>query len=141
MGYWDNQEAYTLRGIDYDFSAAVFHNNVDVELDNVAKVLAVWAGENDGDSWRWIFVTNDKRYGYMVGWCDYTGWDCQSSCNVVYFSTIVDAVRHMINVELDANQDVPMHDIRNVVGVELIKQLTTQKQITWSEAFNINKED
>lgn len=136
MGYWNNQEEYTKRGMDYDFTAAVYYNDVDVDLDNVKQVLVVWQGENEGDEWRWIFVTHDSRYAFMSGGCDYTGWDCQSSCSVEYFPTIAEAVRHMITVETNTNR---WEGKRVDVIKELIKQLTTGKAITWSESFDPDK--
>lgn len=136
MGYWDNQEEYAKRGMDYDFCAAVEYNNIDVDFDNVRKVLALFEGENDGDSWRWIFVTNDNRYAFMKGWCDYTGWDCQSGCNVTYFDNIKDTVRFMITEESTGGwQNEKRKDVIN----SLITQLIGNKHTTWSETFDINK--
>jgi hypothetical protein len=34
-------------------------------------------GCNDGDSWIWHLTVNGERWS-LEGWCDYTGWDCQS---------------------------------------------------------------
>lgn len=36
-------------------------------------------GERDGDDWIWRIVFEDGSAWKAVGWCDYTGWDCQSN--------------------------------------------------------------
>lgn len=35
-------------------------------------------GANDGDSWIWEVKFEDRSVWKVKGWCDYTGWDCQS---------------------------------------------------------------
>lgn len=45
--------------------------------EDVARVVAARAGENDGDSWCAVFELKDGRYATVVSWCDYTGWGCQ----------------------------------------------------------------
>ena len=72
------------RGIDYDLSACLEYNcqpgftEADIE-----RVLAVVEGEPDGDSWHWILRLSDGRHVYLSGWCDFTGWDCQSAARSV----------------------------------------------------------
>ena len=44
-------------------------------------------GINDEDAWRALFQfydknTNEYRYGFYIGECDYTGFDCQGSMNL-----------------------------------------------------------
>jgi hypothetical protein len=44
-------------------------------------------GINDEDAWRALFQyydknTNSYRYGFYLGECDYTGFDCQGSMNL-----------------------------------------------------------
>jgi len=44
-------------------------------------------GINDEDAWRTLFQfydknTNEYRYGFYIGECDYTGFDCQGSMNL-----------------------------------------------------------
>lgn len=42
---------------------------------DVTAILAVVEGERDGKDWHWIVKLNDERHAYIVGGCDYTGWD------------------------------------------------------------------
>jgi len=44
-------------------------------------------GANDEDAWRALFQYEDKntgtqRYGFYIGECDYTGFDCQGSMDL-----------------------------------------------------------
>ncbi len=44
-------------------------------------------GRNDEDAWRALFQyydtnKNEYRYGFYIGECDYTGFDCQGSMDI-----------------------------------------------------------
>jgi hypothetical protein len=49
------------------------------EIGDVAEVLALVEGENDGASWETLVKLTDGRFGYLTAGCDYTGWGCQES--------------------------------------------------------------
>ena len=60
----------------YDIRACLEYNpQKGFDVEDIDKVLAVVEGERDGKDWHWIFSLHDKRYVYLVGGCDYTGWD------------------------------------------------------------------
>lgn len=42
--------------------------------EDIAGILAEIPGENDEFDWHWILELQDKRYVYVWGGCDYTGW-------------------------------------------------------------------
>lgn len=71
--------------IGYDIVAALYSNPgkglawVDLEG---ATVLLELTGGNDGPEWHWLVRLADRRHAYIHGGCDYTGWDCQSGCDV-----------------------------------------------------------
>ena len=44
------------------------------EREDVAFVIAMVNGENDGPSWVGAFRLNDGRYVSIRAGCDYTGW-------------------------------------------------------------------
>jgi len=46
--------------------------------DEVVSILAEVPGENDELSWWWVLELTRERYILVSGWCDFTGWDCQS---------------------------------------------------------------
>lgn len=107
-------------GIDYDLSACLEYNPQDgFTVEDIAEVLAVWEGENDGDDWRWILRLNDNRFVFLRGGCDYTGWDCQSFAVSRFAATALDLLA------------VP--DIGDDVHTELLIQLETSKNKTWRE--------
>lgn len=74
--YWDR--------LGYDLTAALHENNrtVDLTPEDVKEVLLELEGENDGKNWHWIVQLESGEFAYITGWCDYTGWDCQSGCEV-----------------------------------------------------------
>ncbi len=61
--------------IDYDLRACLEYNPQTFGVDEIQKIHAVWEGENDSDSWRWVLQLKDGRFAFLQGWCDYTGWD------------------------------------------------------------------
>lgn len=43
-------------------------------IDDVKVVIALVAGQNDGDEWLGVFHLKDGRYASLRAGCDYTGW-------------------------------------------------------------------
>lgn len=58
-------------------------------------MLAFINGENDGANWHWLVRTEDGKYAYLTGGCDYTGWDCQSSLDTFVEDTLDAALRQV----------------------------------------------
>ncbi len=46
--------------------------------EDVAEILGIQEGENDGLDWIVYGLLKDGRYFIASGGCDYTGWDCQA---------------------------------------------------------------
>lgn len=46
--------------------------------DGIIMLKCLTIGEHDGESWVWMVTLADGRVYKVTGWCDYTGWDCQS---------------------------------------------------------------
>ncbi len=42
---------------------------------DVAVILALRDGENEGPDWIGVFELADRRFLFARGGCDYTGWD------------------------------------------------------------------
>ena len=42
--------------------------------DDVKKIIAIVAGENDESDWVGVFALNDRRFALVRAGCDYTGW-------------------------------------------------------------------
>jgi hypothetical protein len=72
------------KGIDWDLHYCLENNpQPGFKLKDVEKVLAVIEGEHDGPAWHWILELTNGKFAYLIGWCDYTGWDCQSGAESV----------------------------------------------------------
>ena len=73
----------------WDLAAALEWNGLAEYLPRISHVLAVVEGENDGPHWHWIVALKDPAtFAYINGWCDYTGWDCQSEACVEETATV-----------------------------------------------------
>lgn len=48
--------------------------SADFSREDVAEIIAVDDGENDGDDWIGLFKLNDGRFAAIRAGCDYTGW-------------------------------------------------------------------
>lgn len=121
----EEQTRLRSAGVDYDLEAALQYNPQDgFEAQDIERVLAVCEGQNDGDSWRWVLQLKDNRILFVVGWCDYTGWDCQSG---VHHSVVENPTPESI-VEFE-RVSVPVRD-------SLLKQLQEGKNQTWREQMD-----
>lgn len=81
-----------IRKPDSDFQDA-FENNPGqpFKVLDVTNVLATIPGHNDEDAWHWVVKLDDGRFFYVTASCDYTGWDCQSSCDCQEAPTAIKA--------------------------------------------------
>lgn len=92
------------QGIDNDLEYCFEYNTVklgeqELTIADVFKVHAIHEGENDGESWQWVFSIKDGRLIYLQAGCDYTGWDCQSwvdFCGIYDPSTNPDIYYHVV---------------------------------------------
>ncbi len=82
-------------GWDWDDLRSAFEENSSDELSlrHVLGILAEIPGENDELNWHWIVKLTDGRYAYIQGWCDYTGWDCQSGIDYEFATTALKAAK------------------------------------------------
>ncbi len=114
----------------YDLQACLEENPQDAFTANDIKiVLAVWEGENEADSWRWIFQLNSDKYVLLEGWCDYTGWDCQSGAFHVVCDSPNDALEYWASGD-------DLFDFNDLVYSSLKEQLTQGKNPTWRDKMN-----
>ena len=83
------------RGIDADLISALEYNPEDTNRneDAIKRVLATHQGERDEERYIWLVEFNDGIRGLYVGWCDYTGWDCQSGLTLLPFEGWEEEVR------------------------------------------------
>ncbi len=84
-----------------DLKYAMEYNNLDFTFEKVKAIRAYILGERDESSWEWVVELNNGCYYYVVGWCDYTGWDCQSGLN----ATIITSTAHLLRVIREESRD------------------------------------
>lgn len=51
--------------------------------EDVAEIIGMAPGENDGPAWVIAGRLTDGRWFYLEAGCDYTGWDCQAGGTAV----------------------------------------------------------
>lgn len=49
-----------------------------VDFKDIRRAVEIIPSFNDGPTFVWLVWINDGRTFYVQGWCDFTGWDCQS---------------------------------------------------------------
>lgn len=81
---------------------------------DVAEIIAIEDGENDGESWVGVFLLHDGRYAAVEGSCDYTGWDCQSGTTVTVAASVTDAVRFGLSMEGRARLGLQLPEEKSV---------------------------
>lgn len=100
--------------IEANLRACLEANPQSFTVDDVAELLAISEGENEGPSWWWILSLKDGRFLALTGWCDYTGWDCQSDAE----SRFAESARAAVELA-----DEP-------VRADLTRQLTEGRTLT-----------
>ncbi|CAM3878011.1 hypothetical protein COLU111180_12130 [Cohnella lubricantis] len=60
---------------------------------DVAEIMAIDDGENDGLNWIGVFLLKDGRYALIDAGCDYTGWGCQEWGEAAVCGTLAEMVR------------------------------------------------
>jgi hypothetical protein len=123
-----NKERTEQDRITYDLHQAILYNGTyetpKLTSDDIERVLALVEGENDGAHWHWIvelrgYGPNEEKYAHIDGWCDYTGWDCQSAIAVDYARTAIEACTKS-----------------GSFSGELLRQLSGGRAETWRESKN-----
>lgn len=131
MSYYEHEEEYSAKGIDYDLAACLEYNpQVGWSIDDIKEVLAVYEGERDGECWRWAIKLNDGMFVLLVGGCDYTGWDCQSHADG-YFANSAYGAAIAEPRPLSGREVKTWH--WQAARYELISQLGRRKKETWRE--------
>jgi hypothetical protein len=77
---------------DSDLDSALLHNVVALS-GSVDAILSTIVGENEGANWHWLVLLSSGRFAYITGGCDYTGWDCQSSCEAFEADSLREVLR------------------------------------------------
>lgn len=150
------QKDYESRGIDWDLEGCISYNTFPFTLDDIEKVLAVVEGENDEKDWNWVIQLKDtcviamernEYYAFIMGGCDYTGWDCQSWGTWELSTTPWGAAKYALG-DVQIKDKSPFesgmgHMLQMLSGTygdnlhenyeDLLRQLTDGKNKTWYE--------
>lgn len=90
----------------YDFSESISRANVG--RDQIERVRAAFGHSPEGGgSWEggFVFKMKDGRWGYLTGWCDYTGWGCQDGIEMTWLDTEPDLATLKQNQWNDTRQE------------------------------------
>ena len=63
---------------DWDFAACLENTQQDFDPTTIFEYACLAEGENDEAAWHWKVCLQGGTIKYLVGGCDYTGWDCQA---------------------------------------------------------------
>lgn len=63
------------------FASAVTYHDNPLADSLIIDIVMEQEGQNDCEDWIWVVTVADGRRWRLSGWCDFTGWDCQSSAS------------------------------------------------------------
>lgn len=117
-------EDFQLRGIDRDLESCLAYNPQNgFIIEDIKAVLAVIEGEKEGKAWHWVCALKDRRFVYLTGESDYSGWDCVSS-----------ATSHICKTKWEAcSKSQGDKDIFYLLRAQLVEKKKIQ---TWKEEKN-----
>lgn len=75
-----------------------------------------------------------KKFVYLQGGCDYTGWDCQSGADSRFCDTAKQAAEYAKSTEFSSWQD---ETFKLGVYQKLVEQLKSAKSKTWHEVKDV----
>lgn len=79
---YDWEEAFGVADANWCLGAAQKGKHPWVSVEDVEVVLALRAGQNDGDSWLCLGQLKTGEFFFLTAWCDYTGWGCQDGGSI-----------------------------------------------------------
>lgn len=104
----DWQEAFKYA---HEVSNPVTRETIKYEnpIEEVAYVVAISEGSNDGPEWVGIFLMKDGKFLFLAAGCDYSGWGCQASGHAEWHNSLktlwscitVDDHRERLSKDLD----------------------------------------
>ncbi len=87
---YDWKEAF---GYASNIRTATNCSNNSFNIEDVICIIKESEGQNDGESWMMVGQLKDNRFFFLDAWCDYTGWDCQSSGDAQVADTLENLIR------------------------------------------------
>lgn len=106
-----------------DINYAFECNGLSARLLDIDVIVAEVCGENDGYPWYWILQMKDGTFSYATGWCDCTGWDCQSGAEINDgFKTPEAAVEHGVLEDTRKVKEVLLKQIKGELPFALYQE-------------------
>lgn len=99
---------------DYDFNECLKY--APFKKEEVEEIIACSPGGADGESWHYIVLLKKGRYGYVTGWCDYTGWGCREGGNGSIHGTAQEAVDQTKSSTWDDRPEEDEKLRKNLIG-------------------------
>lgn len=62
--------------------------------EDVAEIMGLEVGENDGSDWVVYGRLVDGRYFFLTAGCDFTGWECRASGRAYCADTLADLLQY-----------------------------------------------
>lgn len=117
-------------GIDYDlFGCLEYNPQEQFDITHIQSVIAEVPGQHNEWNYHWVLLLKDGLFVYLTGWCDYTGWDCQSGAESWMGFSAQDVVAHAPETETRFEATIA---VRN----ELERQLNLEKDVSWRDGQN-----
>lgn len=69
------------------------HQRITMTVEDVVEITHASVGENDGPNWLCVGRLNDGQWFSMVAGCDYTGWDCKASGEILIGDSFEEVAR------------------------------------------------
>lgn len=118
--------------MDYNLTGCLCYNpQHGYGWEDIKTVLAQHEGQNDEENWHWILELNSGEYVYLEGGCDYTGWDCVSHAESIFFQE--DPKTWLHGRAAYGVLEGTHHYIRPDIVQELLDQLDNGRHETWRE--------
>lgn len=86
---------------------------------DIVEVYMFINGYNDDRPWEIVGKNSNNLYFYFNAWCDYTGFDCQGGCNILY----TDSWESMYTYGVD---DEIRNGLDQIADGKLPKEVTTK---------------
>lgn len=78
--------------------------------EDVADIVALVEGENDGPDWVAVFRLNDGRFASVSAGCDYAGWGCQERGRAEVGGSLGDILRYGLTDDERQRLDVQLEN-------------------------------
>ena len=137
---------------DWNLRMCLYNNpEIGFLIGSVKRTLAVVEGERDERAWHWLLeMLGEGHFVYLIGGCDYSGWDCRSwatkyvgdspyaailACQEQVQSTDYENTQQQLLAQL---ADGLVRTTREKIGASLLKDGAHRHLVVRDRLFSIN---